>query len=46
MNVISKFCNRTLYLKNGTQVMFDKTDKVVRQYLKDQKSKTRNLSET
>jgi lipopolysaccharide transport system ATP-binding protein len=31
-NAIKKFCNRTLYLKKGNQILFDKTEKVLMRY--------------
>ena len=31
---IKKYCVETLYLHKGKQIMFDKTDKVLKEYLK------------
>jgi lipopolysaccharide transport system ATP-binding protein len=32
LDTISRFCNKTLYLKKGKQMMYGKTDKVVKTY--------------
>ena len=34
LNIVKKYCVKTLYLHKGKQVMFDKTDKVIKKYLK------------